>query len=229
MKRFLAVLLAALLGVMLAGCGSTPSQSKLSTSALLKKARAYVTAQKDVGLSGRIDQGGAETSLDLKYAGDDSYGTIKLSGATITLESVGGKTYFKPSKEFWTQQLSKDQAATVTGLIGDRWIIANPGNANFAQLIALAKRSFLTEQVLTPEGTITKGKVTTISGTKAIPLKLKEGAIYLADEDARPLQVKGSSTSGSGTATFSYDKVTIPAAPTGKDVVDLTKLLSSTK
>ena len=227
MKRLLAVLLAIVLGFALAGCGSTPSQSKLSTSALLKKARAYVTAQKDISLSGRIDQAGAETSLDLKYSGDDAYGTIKLSGATIAIESIGGKTWFKPSTSFWAQQLKKDQANMVANLIGDHWIIADPTNANFAQLITLAKRSFLTKEVLTPEGTITKGKVTTVSGTKAIPLTLKSGSIYLADEDARPLQIKGSSGGDSGTATFSYDKVTVPAAP--KDAVDLTKLLSATK
>ena len=68
--------------------------------------------------------------------------------------------------------------------------------------------------------------MTTVSGTKAIPLKLKSGAIYLADRDARPLQIKGSGSGGSGTATFSYDKVTVPAAPSSKEQVDLAKLMS---
>ena len=227
MKRLLVALFAVLLGLVLTGCGgSTPSQAKLSTAKLLTKARAYVKAQHDVSLSGRIDQGGAETSIDLKYSGDDSYGTIKLSGATIALESIGGKTYFKPSAAFWTQQLPKDQATMVTKLIGSRWIIADKANANFAQLIQLAQRSFLTDEVLTPEDKVTKGAVTTVSGTKAIPLKLKSGAIYLADRDARPLQIKGSGSGGSGTATFSYDKVTVPAAPSSKEQVDLAKLMS---
>jgi len=227
MKRLFAVLLAALLGVLLAGCGSTPSQSKLSTADLLKKARAYVTAHDDVSLSGKIDQSGTGTSLDLKYSGSDSYGTIKLSGATIELESVGGTTYFRPSKEFWSQQLPKAQADLVTKLIGTRWIIADPSNANFAQLIQVSKRAFLIDEVLTPQDKVTKGKVTTVSGTKAIPLTLKSGAIYLADSDARPLQIKGSGSGGSGTATFDYGKVTIPAAPASKDTVDLAKLMQS--
>jgi hypothetical protein len=115
----------------------------------------------------------------------------------------------------------------VANLIGDHWIVADPSNANFAQLIDLAKRSFLTDEVLTPQDKVTKGKVTTVSGTKAIPLTLASGAIYLADKDARPLQIKGSGSGGSGTATFSYGKVTIPAAPAAKDVVDLAKLMAS--
>jgi len=228
MKRSIAVLIAATLGLVLAGCGgSAPSQAKLSSDQLLAKARAYVKSHQDVSLSGKIDQGGGETSLDLKYSGEDSFGTIKLSGATIDLESIGGTTYFKPSREFWTQQLPQAQADLVSKLIGDRWIIADPANANFAQLIEVSKRAFLTDTVLAPEGKAAKGKVTTISGIKAIPLTLTHGSIYLADSDARPLQIKGSGSGGSGTADFSYAKVTMPAAPTAKEQVDLSKLMSA--
>lgn len=227
MKRALAVLLAAVLGILLTGCGSTPSQAKLSTSALLTKARAYIQAQDNVSLSGRIAQGGAETAIDLAYSGQDSVGTITLSGAQIQVESIGGKTYFKPSDAFWSQQLPKAQATLVTKLINGRWIIADPSNSDFTQLIQISKRAFITDEVLTPTGKVIKGKVTTISGTKAIPLTLDNGAIYLADSDARPLQVKGSGGGGSGTATFSYAKVTIPAAPAAKDQVDLAKLMAS--
>lgn len=226
MKRTVTALAALLVTALVAGCGGTTSLSGLSTDALLKKARAQVTAEKYVRVSGTIQESGKDTSIDLRYVGDDSYGTIVLSGATMKIESVGGKTYFKPSAAFWKQQLSSDEATMVTKLIGDKWIVADPSNANFAQLIQVAKRTFLTKEVLTPSSKVTKGKVTTVAGTKAIPLTIQKGTLYLDDGTARPLQVRGAGTSGSGTATFSYGAIAAPTAPTAAQQVDLSKLIS---
>ena len=228
MKRIIAVLVAVLVTLSVAACGSSKSLSNLSTSELLKKARAAVSAEKYVTVSGEIQESGKATSIDLHYVGDDSYGTIVLAGAKMQIEAVDGKTYFKPSNAFWKQQLSADQAKLVTGLIGDRWIIADSSNANFAQLIEVAQRTFLTKEVLTPDAKskITKGKVTTVDGEKAIPLTVDTGKLYLADATARPIQVSGSGTGGSGTAKFSYDKLTAPSAPAANEQVDLAKLMS---
>jgi hypothetical protein len=229
MKRIAAALGALLATVVVAGCGSghaTPSLSKDSADTLLKKARAAVTAEKYVRVSGKIQDSGKSTSIDLRYVGTDSVGTIELAGASMQIEAVGATTYFKPSDAFWQQQLAANEATLVTKLIGGRWIIADPSNTNFSQLIEVAKRTFLTKEVLTPSSKVTKGKVTTINGTKAIPLKVDTGTLYLADSDARPLEVKGSGSGGSGTATFSYTAQTAPTAPSTKDQVDLSKLMA---
>lgn len=226
MKRSILVLLV-VLSWTLAGCGGgSSSLSGLSTDALLKKARVQVASAKYVRVAGKIQQSGQATSIDLRYVGNDSYGTIVLAGATMQIESVGGTTYFKPSADFWKQQLSANEASVVTKIIGGRWIVADPSNASFAQLVAVAKRTFLTKEVLTPSSTVTKGAVTTVGGTKAIPLSVKTGKLYLDDATARPLQVTGSGSGGSGTATFSYDSFAAPIAPAAKDRVDLSKLLS---
>lgn len=226
MKRIATLALALLLTTLVAGCGGSTSLSSLSTDTLLKKARAQVAAAQYVRVSGKIQESGQATSIDLRYVGSDSYGTIVLAGATMRIESVGGTTYFKPSAAFWKQQLQASEAKLVTGLIGNRWIVADPKNANFTQLIEVAKRTFLTKEVLTPSSKVTKGAVTTVAGTKAIPLTVQKGTLYLDDSTARPLQVKGSGTGGSGTATFSYAKLATPTAPSAKDRVDLSKLMA---
>lgn len=225
MKRTLAVLLAVLVALTLAGCGSK-SLDNLKPDELLKKARASVSAEHYVSISGKIKESGTNTSIDLHYNGEDSYGTIVLAGATLQIRAVDGTTYFKPDKAFWKQQLAGEQAGLITKLIGGRWIVADPSNSNFAQLIEISQRTFLTKEVLSPSSTVTKGEVTTVDGHKAIPLKVKQGKLYLDDETARPIQVSGAGGGSSGTATFSYDKVKAPKAPPKKDRVDLSKLMS---
>ena len=226
MKRTITALVALLIAFSVAACGSSKSLSGESTSTLLKKSRAAVAKEKYVSISGKINESGKATSIDLHYVGDDSYGTIVLAGATIQLESVDGKTYIKPNDTFWKQQLSAAQAKVVTGLIGGRWIIADTANSNFAQLISLSHRDFLTKDMLTPSSKtkVSKGKVTTVGGEKAIPLTLGESKLYLDDSTARPIQVSGSGGGSTGTAKFSYDKVDTPTAPAAKDQVDLAKL-----
>ncbi|HEX7738579.1 MAG TPA: hypothetical protein VF426_02905 [Marmoricola sp.] len=227
MKRTVVALLALLLAFTVAACGSSKSLSGESASALLKKARAAVAAEKYVSISGKINEGGKATSIDLHYVGDDAYGTIVLAGATIKLESVGGKTFIKPNDAFWKQQLSAEQAKVVSGLIGDRWIIADAKDSNFAQLISLTNRDFLTKDMLKPSAKtkVSKGKVTSVDGEKAIPLTLDKSTLYLDDSSARPIQVSGSGGGSTGTAKFSYDKVNAPSAPAAKDQADLAKLI----
>ena len=61
MKRTVVALLALLLAFTVAACGSSKSLSGESASALLKKARAAVAAEKYVSISGKINEGGKAT------------------------------------------------------------------------------------------------------------------------------------------------------------------------
>ncbi|WP_310961152.1 hypothetical protein [Nocardioides terrisoli] len=221
------VVLGALLAVLLAGCGSSkPDLTKLSVPALFHKASAAVAKKKYISLSGRIasSNGLAGTGLDLHYVDGDSYGEITLgNGAQLRIESVGGKTWFKPNAAFWRAQMGKD-AAAILRVIAGRWILANPDNANFGQVLQLASRDFIAKQVLDPKIPAAKGSVTTIAGTDCIPLRLKAGTLYLNASTALPVRVAGTGKSGSGAADFSYAKVSAPIAPTAKQQVDLSSL-----
>jgi hypothetical protein len=220
----------ALGGAVLVGCGGGgggggggDDLSGLSTSKLLAKAVAQVKAAKYVRISGKINDQGQDTGLDLSYVGKDSRGTITLEGATVELETVGGKTWFKPSDAFWNKQMGAKSAAQVIKLVNGRWIVAAAGNQSYAQLIELASRDLITKEILDPDSKVTKGKVTKVDGVEVIPLKTTDGTLYLDKETARPVQIVGSGSS-KGTANFSYDKIDAPTAPAAKDQVDLSKL-----
>lgn len=224
-NRTVAALCALLLGVLLAGCGSSKSSlSDLSSTALLRKASTAVSGKHYVSLTGRIDQSGNKTGLDLHYVGDDSYGRITLSNdAQLELKQVGDKTWFKPNDAFWKAQMSTGAAAVIKVIAG-RWILADPSNKEFGQVLELADRDFLTQQMLDSSVTATKGKPTKVRGIDCIPLKLKNGVMYLDEDNALPVRVTGNQKSGSGVADFSYAKVSAPTAPAAKDQVDLSAL-----
>jgi hypothetical protein len=227
--RLTAILTAlALGGAALAGCGGSSSGGKdlsdLSTTQLLDRAVAQVKKEKYVSVSGKIDDQGQETGLDLNYVGDDSRGTITLEGTTLELETVGGKTWFKPSDAFWNKQMGAKSAAQIIKIIDGRWIVAEASNQSFAQLIELASKDFVTKEILDPDSKVTKGKVTKVKGIDVIPLKTTDGTLYLDKSNARPVQIVGNGSQGKGTADFSYDKIDPPTAPAAKDQVDLSKI-----
>lgn len=226
MKRIAAVVLTTLLALSLVGCGSSkPSLDSLSASALLKKARGAVAAQKYVSISGKITESGQETDLDLKYAAHASSGKITLGGAVMELEAIGKTTYFRPSASYWQQQLTAKQAKAIISIIGNDWIVADADNANFNQLIALSQRQFITKDVLEPAHKATKGKPTTIAGRSVIPLTIEQGTIYLDSSTALPVEIVGKGSGGTGTAHFGYGAFTPPTAPAKSNTADLAKLL----
>jgi hypothetical protein len=228
--RVLAILTALVLGgAVLAGCGGSSGGggadlSGLSTKTLLQKAVAQVKKEKYVSISGSIDDQGQQTGLALDYVGADSHGTITLEGTTLELETVGGKTWFKPSDAFWNKQMGAKSAAQVIKIINGRWIIAQASNQSFSQLIELASKDFITKEILNPDSTVTKGSVTKVKGVEVIPLKTTDGTLYIDRSNARPVQIVGNGSQGKGTATFSYDKIDAPTAPAAKDQVDLSKV-----
>lgn len=214
-----------LAGSLLVGCGSssTPDLSGLSATKLLAKAGTALAKEQYISLSGNITDNGGQTGLDLSYVGADSHGTITLKGAELELQTVAGKTYFKPSDSFWKAQMGAN-ATSVIKLIKGRWIIADPTNQSFGQLIQLANKDFITKDVLAPAGTVTKGKETKINNILCIPLTTKTGTLYLDAKTARPVEIVGNGSGGTGKADFSYDKVDAPVPPATSDTVDLASL-----
>lgn len=225
-NRIPAILTALLLGLaLLSGCGSSKDDlSGLSTSKLLSKASAQVKNAKYVKIAGKVENSGNETALDLSYVGKDSHGTITLGGTTLELESVDGTTYFKPSDDFWKQQMGAKNAAQIIKVIDGRWIIADPKNQNFAQLVELASRDFVTKEILKPDSKVTKGKGKSVNGVDCITLDTSSGTLYLDQENARPVQIVGKGSDGAGKADFSYGKIDAPTAPAKDEQVDLAQL-----
>jgi hypothetical protein len=222
--RALAILVAVLLAATgLSACGSSSDVSGLSTTKLLAKAKTAVKKEKYVSLKGTIKQSTNETGIDLNYIAKDSHGTITVQGAGMELETVAGKTYFKPSDEFWKAQMASSASAIIK-LINGRWIVADPSNSSFKQIVDIAARSFVTDQILDPAGKVKKGKEKKVNGIDCIALTTSDGTLYLDKSDGKPVQIVGTGKEASGKADFTYDKIPAPKAPSKAQTVDLSQL-----
>lgn len=223
--RIPAVALAVLLAVTaLAGCGSSGNDvSDLPVKQLLTKAKAQLKNTQYLEIKGNLHEGSSSIGLDLSYVGKDSHGTLSVSGKSVEIETVDGTTYFKPSDSFWKAQLGPG-AKTVINLINGRWIVASADNPSLSQLTQLTDRSALAKQILSPDSKVTKGKTKQVDGDEAIALNSKNGTLYLATADARPVQITGNGNAGTGAVNFNYDKVAAPTAPPKDKTIDLSKL-----
>jgi hypothetical protein len=226
--RLLGLFTAVCLGAtLLTGCGGSSGDDldELSIGDLLDRATTAVRDETYVSITGSIDRSGNETGLDLHYVGDDSDGSITLDGAKLQLRTVDGTTWFKPSDEFWKSQVGGKQAKRLIRLIDGRWIVADPANQSFGQIIQLASRDFVDEQLLdTEDGDLRRGDNEEVDGQKCLTLKTGDGTLYLSADDALPVQITGSTEEGEGKATFSYDEIPAPTAPAKDEQIDLSKL-----
>jgi hypothetical protein len=227
MIRTRALLVAAAL-IAMTGCGGSSGDapkakdlSALSATAILAKAKAQVAKESNVSIAAAGD-GTGEMALKFDYSGNDSAGTLTTDGGVLTLLNVDGVTYYKPDNAFWTYAAGA-QATGIIAKVKGRWIRPT-ANSSFADFLKVAERSALSTQILTPKGTISKGRTKTVNGVTCIALEDGEtGALYVDSKTARPIQITSKTD---GALNFSYDAVDIPDAPTGADVVDEADVLS---
>ncbi len=221
--RALAATVAVLLAlVTVAGCGS--DVSNLPVKQLLAKARTQLKTSHYLTIKGKVTEGKTSVGINLHYVGKDSSGTLDVSGKPIHIETVKGKTYFKPSQAFWKAELGSG-ASRVQQLIKGRWIPAPKNNPQFVSLTQFGNREALAKQMLEPSTKkISKGKTKTVNGVDSVALDSTNGTLYLDTSDASPVQIVGNGTKGTGTVDFSYDQTPAPKAPKKKDIFDLSKL-----
>lgn len=229
-----------LAGALLAGCGGTddgdtpegastssaPASNgvaDLEPNAIVDKATAALSAAKSFSLRGQINTDGQQLALDIKVAGQDILGSMTIDGAKVELLRVAGQMYIRPDEKFWTQNGGADAGATMSQLMGDRWAKLSSKNAEFEEFFQVTDP----EQLLKPEGTLTKGSKKTVNGVEAIGVTESGsdgGTMYVATTgEPYPLLLEG--PPGEGQLTFGDFGATFDIkAPAAGEVVDLDKL-----
>lgn len=222
-----AAVLAAL--ALLAGCSDHGGEAGadtvgMSSKQLLAKGDHALQNQRYVSIQGRIGTTSTRTGLELHYIGQNaSYGRLTLPQGSLRFERVGSTTWLQPDAAFLRAQLG-DQAGPVTRLVAGKWIVADPGNQAFGELVQVASRDFVDSQVLSPEGKVRKGAPTTVGGERCLTLKTANGTLYLDASTFLPVRVSGTGSSAVGEADFSYVHLEAPAPPPTDKQVDLGKL-----
>lgn len=200
--------------------------SALAPNEILERSTTAVKNAKSYRIKGNIKTDEGNMDLDLRVAGSDLGGRLTMDGATVELLAVGGQQYIRPDAKFWQQKSDSPEAAeNIVKLMGDKWAKVPAGNKDFSDMFGVASL----DELLKPDGSLTKGESRDIDGVKTIGLvdeSAKGGTLYVATTgEPYPIRVESKDTT-EGQLTFSdfgatFDDV---QAPPEAQVVDFEKL-----
>lgn len=224
--RLPALIIAA--SIALTGCGGGSGSesaakpegvSKLSAKRLLTKANQELQRRETVSVVGSATDDGTKIAFDMTYAGSTVDGTITTDGLAIELLSDGSQAFFKGSDRFYEEAVGAD-AENFKKLVGGRWVLFDENDEQFSDLASFVDRVKFLNELLKPEGPITKGKEKTIGGVECVPLNDTKGTLWLNKKNGSPVRV----ISGEDELTFDYATHRPAEAPGSRDIVDLAKL-----
>jgi hypothetical protein len=212
----------------LAGCStqaatSTPSAtasppadngvSALAANEILEKARTALGDAKSVRIKGSATEDNEEMEFDFKISGDDIVARIKGPDMTVEIIRIGADAYLK-ADAMWEALLQTQPQ--ILNLIKGKYVKVNANDDRFKEFTDLTNP----EQILTPEGNISKGDVKTINGTPAIGLvdEKDKSTLYVATV-GEPLPLRVEDTTGNA-LDFTYDEAVAVTAPPAAEVVD---------
>jgi hypothetical protein len=202
--------------------GASNGIEKLSAKDALAKAQAAVSAVSSMHAAGTISQGGKTLTLDVTAGKDQGQGTVDVGGGQLELRFVDGTAYMRGEASALTAMGAPAAAAT---LAAGKWLKSSATNGDFAGFVSLLDIKQFTDQLLTPKGTPTAGKLTEINGAKAYTLIDPEGngTLYIAATGQPfPLRVEKTGTDGGKVDFSDFGADLNVAAPDG--AIDIAQL-----
>lgn len=200
---------------------------KLPSKDIAAKAMAYLQKAEALRIKGSMMQDGAPLDMDYSFIGSDSSGTISMKDTgKMQLMSVGGSVYFKFNDEYM-RKLAGGDAGAMT-MLGGKWLKAAPTDKDFSQITGLTQRSSFVSQMVTgmTSGAPNIGATKTVNGVECVALEDtdKAAAMYVAKDNARPIEIVSTAKDSAGTLDFTYDGITAPKAPPASEVFDMAQL-----
>jgi hypothetical protein len=191
-----------------------------SPSAILSAATSAIDAVSTVRFAGSGVSGGKPISLDLRLvAGKGGEGSVSVGGASFQIVVIGQEGYFKASAAFWKGFTNE----AVAQLIGGRWLKA-PVTGSFASLANFGNLHALVAALLSPQGTLSKGPLTTVRGQKVIAItnRANGGTLYVAATGKPyPVEVANASEHGAIVIDDINQPVRLVAPPSAIDLQQL--------
>lgn len=214
----------------LAGCGGSDKSegsddiADLSAAKILAASKKQLAAEDFISVKGSGSNAaeGTDIQVDLGFAGETASGTIAMQGLTIELLKADGMSYFKASDDFY-RSTAGEAADEVITQIGGRWVVADPNDDNFAEIVSFVSRDDFFDQLLDPNGKLTKVKGKKINGVDTVGLKSTKSTFYFDKADGKPVSLV-SDGEGVAALNFTYDKIDEAQAPGADQVVDLAQL-----
>jgi len=224
-------IIAAVLVTGAAACGSTPKPTAssdplagLTAGQITERAIADLREATSVRLTGGGTDSGKAFGVAVALVRDRGCkGSISLDGRKLRLINVGKSVWMLPSDSFYKSQ---GVSATAISLLSGKWLKVRGSALN--GLSSFCSLSTVVREMKGQYAKMTKGKVTTIDGQRAVTIHQAgyTGAFYISDT-AKPEILKGDVTKGSttGTITFTdYGVITPINPPPARKVLDGRKL-----
>ena len=225
------LLVAACSGISASSLSTAPDASStadplasLSAGKVAAEALANLKAASSLTMAGTVDDSGKNITFNLGLKpGHGCAGTFREGGeGSFKLIMIGKTVYLDPDAQFWKSQ-GGSHASAIIALVNGRYIKISTSAASMAPMARLCD---LSRQISSQKttGTFTKGKLTTLGGTRFLPLvDPKEGVLYVTDtskpEIAQIVETKNTGN-GTGKLTFSVGAPVTLTAPSASQVID---------
>jgi hypothetical protein len=211
---------------LLAGCTTTTPQVNVtptpttngleakSADEILDAAIDALGDAKSFRAAGKGESDGQAIEVDLTFAGDNAKGKITFDGATVDVVQADGSAYMKADETFWKMFLPAEVQAMALPLVAGKFVKV-PSTESLIPSV---------EDLLKPEGSVTKGEVTTVDGKPAITIETTDGKLHVSLL-GKPYPIDLVSDEGTIKFTDIDADVTITAPPAA-EVVDLSGFTS---
>jgi hypothetical protein len=215
-----------LIAVLVQGCGGGSSSNNgvagKSPEAIVAAAKDAAAKAATVHVAGSTVTEERPISLNMELvAGKGAKGHLTLGGLGIDIIEVERSFYLNGSAAFYRSVAGSAAAQLLQG----KWLKAPANSGNFASLAQLTDLTSLLDSALGNHGTLAKGPVTTIDGTRAVPIRdtSRGGVLYVAAAGTPyPLEITKSGKEG-GRVTFSdWNKPVTLTAPA--NAINITQL-----
>jgi hypothetical protein len=221
-----AVVLLLLPLALLAGCGGGGTKSngeaEKTAAEILTDTKQAATSAKSVHFHGSIDAGGSPLKVDIRIDGSKGgTGSMTIRGAHVDIIRIGDEAYMKGSQQFYVQLAGAEAAKLLKG----KWLKGSATTGDLASLADLTDMDKLFAAALKPDGTVSKGKETTVDGQDVIELKSSDGGSLYVATTGEPYPVELEQKSGDSTGAVHFDEWNEPVSVTApKNAVDIAKL-----
>jgi len=216
-----AVLLAGTLAV--AACSSSPAGSK-ATAELMPQVQAAVKSATSVHMAGVVTAGSQTATIDMSFSGNSLAGRIGINGQSLNVLSLNGRTFIKLDAAF----LQAAQApALVCARVCGKYLELPAASASqiTGPLIMqqLLSRIFSNKNMSSSAARACVFSPATLKGQPVLQCLLAEDTVDVAAH-GQPYPVYVSGPSGEYASFSDWNAVTLPAAPSGSQVVSIPNL-----
>jgi hypothetical protein len=174
----------------------------------------------------------SQANLTLDRQGNCTGSLTFGQGGSVELVKRGDEVWLRADEQFWKKQVP-GAGGVIDRVVGDRYVHGNVDNAFLKKAARFCDLDTFRSQIkaaTTGAGTLDKGRPTTVSGTRTVPLTGKQGdrssTVYVSAEGtAYPLKAVVKGESVAVTTTLSGFNKPVPSkTPSSSDSVDVSKL-----